>query len=189
MKVREFSEIRIGHAFRKRLINVPNGDVKVIQPKNISSDGFVSFAEGGPLQTNTSVSKPLQSRDVLVVNRGRFAATVFDFRSPGIWIVPSSILVLSVKKETVLPEYVACYFNSTNGQRMFRRHIEQTTVPFISMTNLANMDIPVPSLKRQQKLIAFDRSATKYAHLSNRKKELLREILNNELDIDDQERN
>ncbi len=186
MRIKDFCNVRIGHAFRERLSNVPNGDVMVIQPKNISAEGVVSFGPGEPLKTNASVSKPLQPEDVLVVNRGRFAATVFDLPDTNTWIVPSSILVLSVKKESVLPEYVACYFNSANGQRMFRRHYEQTTVPFISAKNLANMDIPIPPLERQRSLIVFEKTAKEYARLTSRKQELLKRILNDELRIESQ---
>ena len=181
MRIKKFCDIRIGHAFRKRLANVPDGDVMVIQPKNISSEGCVSFGPENPLRTYAAVSKPLQPGEVLVVNRGRFAATVFDLPDTNAWIAPSSILVLSVKKESVLPEYVACYFNSANGQKLFRRHYEQTTVPFISTKNLANMDIPIPPLKRQRALIAFEKTVKEYARLTSRKQELHKQILSYKL--------
>ena len=181
MKIREFCDLRIGHAFRERLENVPGGNVLVIQPKDISSKGIVSFEKEEPLRTSVSATRTLKPGDVLVVNRGRFVATVFDSNGNGNWIVPSSILVLSVRKETVLPEYVALYFNSASGQRLFRVHSEQTTVPFISTTNLGNMDIPVPSLEKQRALIAFDKAAGRYARLSCRKQELHREVMNHEL--------
>jgi restriction endonuclease S subunit len=181
MRIKEFCNIRMGHAFRERLVNVPEGDVRVIQPRNISSGGCISFSEGEPLHIDKSVSKPLRNGDVLVVNRGRFVVTVFALAETGTWIAPSSILILSVKKESILPEYVACYFNSPSGQRMFRRHYEQTTVPFISTKNLANMDIPVPPLERQRSLVAFEKVAKEYARLTNRKLELQRQILSHAL--------
>ena len=186
MRIKEFCNIRMGHAFRERLVNVPDGNVMVIQPRNISSAGIMSFSRGEPLKTDVSQPKQLKQGDVLVVNRGRFAATVFDLPDTGTWIVPSSILVLSVKKESILPEYVACYFNSAKGQRMFRRHYEQTTVPFISTKNLANMDMSIPPLERQRALIAFEKSTKEYACLTNRKRELQRQILSNALMVEKQ---
>jgi len=186
MKVKDFSGIRMGHAFRERLTNVSGGGVSVIQPKNISAAGDLYFSEGEPVQTDVSVSKALQPGDVLVVNRGRFVATVFDLSLENTWIVPSSILVLSIKKESVLPEYVALYFNSTNGQNLFRRHYEQTTVPFISTKNLANMDMPIPALEKQRALIAFEKTTRDYARLSDRKLELQKQILNHELPASEQ---
>lgn len=171
----------MGYAFRKRLEHMPGGGVKVIQPKNISSGGILSFEDEEPWLTDISASKPIQYGDVLLVNRGRFAATVFNLSDPGPWKVPSSILILSIKNESVLPEYVSLYFNSENGQKLFHRHLEKTTVPFIRASNLANMDIPVPPIKKQLALVKFETTNREYAHLSNRKLELLRQILNIEL--------
>jgi restriction endonuclease S subunit len=181
MRIRDFGDIRMGHVFRQRLARVPGGKVMVIQPKNIGPQGSISFGDEGPLQTDVTVTRPLRPKDVLVVNRGRFAAAVFDLPESDTWIVPSSILALSVNEQSVLPEYVACYFNSAHGQRLFRLHCEQTTVPFISAGNLGHMDIPIPPLERQRSLVAFDRTAAKYSLLSNRKQELYRQILNHEL--------
>ncbi|MCD4750799.1 MAG: restriction endonuclease subunit S [Thermoanaerobaculales bacterium] len=183
MRVQDFCNIGIGHAFRQRLTRVPDGNVLVIQPKNIAPDGSISFGDEGPLRTYVAVSRPLWPNDVLIVNRGRFAAAVFDLPESDPWIVPSSILVLSVNMRAVLPEYVACYFNSSSGQRLFRRHCEQTTVPFMSAKNLGDLDLPIPSLDRQHSLVAFDRATARYAVLSSRKQELLRGILNRELRI------
>ncbi|MFP4451956.1 MAG: hypothetical protein ACLFPI_01155 [Desulfobacterales bacterium] len=185
MKVKDFGEIRIGHAFRERLVAVPDGEIKVIQPRNILPEGLV-FGKDEPLRTDINAPKPLQRGDVLVVNRGRFAATVFDLPESDIWIVPSSVLVLSIFDQAVMPEYVALYFNSGSGQKMFRRHLELTTVSFISAKNLGEIDIQIPLIKRQKDLIAFEKDAMKYTRLSNRKQALLKEILNNELNHEKQ---
>jgi len=181
MRIKDFSIIKIGYAFRESMVNVPDGDVKVIQPKNITGDGRIEFRDGEPLRVDVSISSSLQRGEVLVVNRGRFAASVFDPPDDNTWIVTSSILVVDITKKSILPEYIACYLNSGNGQRLFRRHYEQTTVPFISRKNLGQMDIPIPSVERQKSLIAFEKTAKKYSRLTTRKHELLIEILNNEL--------
>ncbi len=186
MRIEEFSDIRMGHAFRSRLANVSDGSVLVLQPKNILSGGSISFSDELPLRTNASITKPLMPKDVLVVNRGRFVAAVFEPQDSATWTVPSSVLVLSITNQSVFPEYVACYLNSMNGQRLFSRHCEQTTIPFISAGNLGRMNIPVPSLECQQALIAFGDSVARYAQLTNRKQELYRQILDYELNLAEQ---
>lgn len=186
MRIEEFSNIRIGHAFRSRLANVSDGNALVIQPKNILSDGSMSFGDDDPLRTDASVTKPLAPKDVLVVNRGRFAAAVFDLSDSATWIVPSSVLVLTITNHSVLPEYVACYFNSMNGQRLFACHSEQTTIPFIGAGNLGRIDIPVPSLERQQTIIACGGAVARYAKLSNRKQDLYRQLLDHEFNLQEE---
>ncbi len=186
MRIEEFSNIRIGHAFRSRLANVSDGNVLVIQPKNILSDGSICFGSEEPLRTDAAVTKPIAPGEVLVVNRGRFAAAVFELSDSVTWIAPSSVLVLSITSQSVLPEYVACYFNSNNGQRLFLRHCEQTTIPFIGAGNLGRMSIPVPSLERQHALVACGQFITRYAQLTNRKQELCKQILDHELNQQEQ---
>ena len=182
MKIKDFCDIRIGHAFRTRLTDEPNGNVRVIQPKNVSSDGALVFKNGNPLRTNVTNPRPLLAEDVLVVSRGRFAAAVFDPPGDGEYIVPSSILVLSVRNGSALPEYVAMYINSANGQKLFRRHLEKTTVPYINTVNMANMDLPVPPMRKQRMLVDLEGTTREYARLLDRKTKLLRRIIRHELE-------
>lgn len=186
MKINDFSVIRSGHGFRERLANNPKGAFCVIQPKNICPDGLVFFNSEAPLRMEASAPKVLQPKEVLFVSRGRFSAAVFEPIDDGPWIVPSSILVLTLKSNRVLPEYMVCVFNSAHGQALLQRHCEQTTVPYISAQTLGSIDIPVPSLARQATLVALDRAASKRGRLLNRKQELIRLILNHELINDEQ---
>lgn len=183
MRIRDLSnsKIRIGHAFRSRLEYQPEGNVLVIQPKNIKLDGTISFGSNEPLRMTASAVKPLKQDELLVVNRGRFAAAVFDQPGPEVYIVPSSILIVSVETGVVSPQYLAAYINSTAGQKMFRAHSERSTVPYISPANLGSMDIPVPPLERQQMLVELDRTAAQHTRLSQRKETLLRQIIDSNI--------
>jgi hypothetical protein len=181
MRFSSFSEIRTGHAFRERLLDDPDGNVSVIQPKDIQRDGTVSFLEGRSLRTGVSSPRTLKQDEVLVVNRARIAAAVFDFSPEDRWIVPSSIMVLTLRRDIVLPQYIAIYLNSPEGQRMFRRHFEHSTIPFISTGNFGSMDVPVPPLDRQIALIEYHEMTRKYKVLTQRKHELLAQVLSHEL--------
>jgi len=181
MKVRDISRVRMGYAFRKRLLHESNGEIRIIQAKNITSDGLLLFGKNEPLRMDISISNPLQANDVLLVNRGRFAACVFKHNADTIYAAPASILIMTLRDASILPEYLALYFNSSAGQKHLKRHLEKTTIPFISTRNLANISLPVPPLDQQQKLIDFEQTIKEYRHLSNRKSELLQQLLNNEL--------
>lgn len=181
MKIRNFSDIRTGHAFRESLVDQPNGNVFVIVPKDIQADGTVSFSDGKPLSIKISSPRTINHNDVLVVNRGRFAAAVFGFPNEKDWVAPSSIMVLSIREESVLPQYIALYLNSPEGQRIFQKHLEYSTIPFISTQNMASMEIPIPSLDRQRILIKYMEAAREYKQLTKRKHKLFEQILNHEL--------
>jgi len=103
MKFRDFIRVRIVHAFRHKVTNTPGGTVMVLQPKNISVDGRISFGSDEPLRTDAPSPRLLQPNDVLMINRGRFAAAVFDIADARSSIVPTSVLVLSLIEHSVLP--------------------------------------------------------------------------------------
>lgn len=181
MKINDICTIRSGHGFRQKLVNDPDGQVKIIQPKNITEQGNIILNGKKPLRANVQGLKPLRTGDVLVVNKGRFAAAVFKMAGEDTWIVPSSVLVLTVVNDKVLPEYIALFLNSPNGQRLFYRHYEESTVPFISTENLGSMNIPVPDLEQQKTIVELYKSFQDFNRLSARKQELHKLILKHTL--------
>lgn len=181
MKIKEFGKTRVGHSFRKRLVSIPDGVSKVIEPKNISSDGVLILEEKDFVHSDVRMLPPLKTGDVLISNKGRFAAAVFDIPDKDTWIVPASIIVLTITDCNILPGYIALYMNSANGQKQFQKLNEVSTVPFVSRTNLMEMDIPVPTLEKQHLLVTFGTANRRYAELTMKKHSLMNYILNNEL--------
>jgi restriction endonuclease S subunit len=89
---------------------------------------------------------------------------------------------LPVKEEVpVLPEYLTLYFNSAKGRQAFNRLTERTTIPYLNRSNLEQMEVPVPNLETQQKLIALEHTKQRYARLTERKVELLNQLINHQL--------
>ena len=181
MKIKEFAKARVGHSFRKRLVNIPDGVSKVIEPKNISSGGALILEGTDLIHSDIRMLSPLKAGDVLISNKGRFAAAVFDIPDKHTWIVPASIIVLTITDSNILPGYIALYMNSANGQKQFQKLNEVSTVPFVSRTNLMEMDIPIPALEKQHLLVTFGTANRRYAELTMKKHSLMNNILNNEL--------
>ena len=161
-------------------MNDPAGNLLVIQPKDVSNDGVLKteqlYRVGQPSKTL------LNKGDVLLINRGRFTAMVFDEPVKESCVATSAFLVLTPKKPSqLLPEYLALYFNSTEGQNIFKRLNEKTTIPFISRTNLETVEIPLPSLERQRDLAQLGALTQRYATLSTHKLKLQTRILDHAL--------
>ncbi len=173
----------MGHAFRGRLEHDESGSIHVIQPADITNDGQVEFSMNEPLRTQLSQFKPLVKDDVLLVNRGRFAAAVFDQKDENTWIVPSSIIVISIHASDVLPEYICAFINSQPGQHLLQRYLEMSTIPFISASNLKNMKIPLPPIGQQKEIANLNQAIVQHEKLGTRKRELYRSLLNNEFGV------
>ena len=178
--IKELCTARMGYTFREKPTAVKDGSVFVIQPKDVSADGILDI--GNACRTDVSAGFPLRNGDVLLINRGRFTATVFDVDLPIPCLATSAFIVLTPNEPNrLLPEYLALFFNSSAGQATFMRLTETTTIPFISLGNLESIAIPVPSLEQQKALVALDKLNKAYARLSSRKAELQKQIVDQQI--------
>ncbi len=183
MQIKNFCATRVGHSFRKRVVNNPEGTTKVVLPGNIGDDGFLKFTNDLPLQTTTTSKRPLKTGEILLQNKGRFAAAVFNMPEDECWITPASVIILTLKTKEVLPEYIALYLNSTKGQRKLNGVKELSSIPFVTRPNLEKIEIPIPPLKKQQMLIDLNKTISKYKDLTEQKTKLLINIMNSELEM------
>lgn len=152
----------------------------VIQPKDVTSDGVLKVETPGLI--NFTAGKCLNKGDVLLINRGRFTACVFEDNLGMPCVATSAFLILTPKDPAqLLPDYLALFLNSTEGQTILKRLNETTTIPFISLSNVESIVIPVPAMDMQQKLVALEQAKQRFAQLTARKTELLNRIINQQL--------
>ena len=182
LQVSELCAARMGYTFRQKPECVKDGSALVIQPKDVTSDGILKVEI--PCLIDFPSGTNLNKGDVFLINRGRFTACVFEDNLRMPCVATSAFLILTPKDPAqLLPDYLALYLNSAEGQNIFKRLTETTTIPFIKLSNLAQIEIPVPSFDRQKALAAFGKLNQDYARLTARKLELQRQLLNRELTI------
>jgi len=93
--ISEIGSLRAGHSFRKKPEHHPDGNVCVVQLKDILSDGILDTRK---LCRTTQTSKRLlQKGDVLLINRGRFTASVFDGTFTAPCVATSAFMILTSK--------------------------------------------------------------------------------------------
>lgn len=182
MKLMDIAEVQMGYGFRSKIVNKPDGTVRVIQPKDIPDDGQLQVADVFRVRMESvKPDKFLKKGDVLLGSRGRFACTVFENQLNAPTIASGSLLILSVKDGMALPGYLAIYFNSQKGNAELNRITERTTIPYLNQSALGQLDIPLPGLETQKKLIALERVKQRYSTLTTRKTELLNTLINQQL--------
>jgi restriction endonuclease S subunit len=180
MQINELCAAKMGYSFRQKPDCIENGNALVIQPKDVTSDGVIKVDP--PCRINFPAGKSLNKGDVLLINRGRFTACVFEDTLGMPCVATSAFLILTPKDpKQLLPDYLALFLNSTDGQTILRRLNETTTIPFISLGNVESIEIPVPPLEMQQKLVDLEQAKQRFAQLTARKTELLNRIINQQL--------
>lgn len=180
MRINELCAARMGYSFRGAPACIEDGNALVIQPKDVTSAGILKVEK--PCRVNFTAEKNLSEGDVLLINRGRFTACVFEDTLGMSCVATSAFLILTPKNPAqLLPDYLALFLNSTEGQTVLKRLNKTTTIPFISLSNVESIVIPVPPLDMQKKLVALEQAKQRFAQLTARKTELLNRIINQQL--------
>jgi restriction endonuclease S subunit len=125
-----------------------------VQLKDVDSNGNLNLNE---LITIDTLPKGrfhfLQDGDVIFkAKSNRHVAAVFRSGMENI-IITLHYFVLSLKDSIVLPEYLAWYLNQRSAQKYFNSNAAGTRIPIINKQILSELNIPIVSLEKQQRVI------------------------------------
>lgn len=89
--------------------------------------------------------------------------------------------IIRVKSDKILPEYLAWYINQKPAQTYFLKHSPGTVIPVITSKNLGNLDVSIPTLYIQKKIIEIHKLSIREAYLTKKilykKKRLIETLL------------
>lgn len=173
---KEISEIIAGYTFRKALINDPNGDTQVLLAKNINSYGDINYSELPRINlTLPRTNAFIRRNDVILSSRGIFRAGTF-YKEMENTIASSSLFILRIRDNAVIPEYLSIYLNSEAGQNSIQKILTGSSIKTILRGALENLSIPIPSLKVQKLIIEISDNWQKREKLLNQKINLSKNI-------------
>lgn len=166
------AEIRMGATLRGRDATrpVPTGSCRFVRIGDISQDGELLTNELIRIEPNESIKDDLflRSGDVLFPNRGtRTTALAFRLDVP-CTVVGAQFFVLRPDPARVLPEYLAWFLRSDEAARHFEGRRKGSYVQIIQRSDLAEMEMPLPSLEVQQKIVEAASLALKARDLEER---------------------
>ncbi len=167
--LKNFSDVVSGYTFREALSVNEEGDIKVLLAKNINKDCTVNYSDfvriGVSLpRTNSFIEK----NDVIISARGTFKAGVFLDESKNV-VASSSVFILRIKCNDILPEYLAIYLNSDAGQGDIQKNLTGGSIKTILRKSLEDLSVPVPALSVQKMIIDIHNNWKKREGLLNKK--------------------
>ncbi len=185
MRLPHISTIRTGYTVRGRLEAAERGGVLVIQLGDLSPDGSVNPEQLTRVRLGDLPDKYfVRAGDVVFRSRGeRNTAFALDtrFREPALAVLP--LFVLRPKVDVVLPEYLAWTINQPPAQRHFDSFARGTGLRMVPRSSLDALDIDVPDLETQHKIVAIDALAAREHALSvlaaDKRRQLISLILGN----------
>ncbi|WP_443738708.1 restriction endonuclease subunit S [Treponema sp.] len=180
--LKEIADIRTGFSFRSKLESDPDGNVMVIQLKELSENNTVDSSTAVKISMQeVSGNYLLQKGDLVFRSRGldTTAAIMAEHSDNTILSAPFQRIRIS-DIEQIMPEYLLWYINSKEAQLYFATNKTGTSVSMISTAVLADLSVVIPSVEIQKKIIEINRLSMKEIELQEeliRKKRMLTESI------------
>lgn len=168
MRLADACTIHTGYTARGRLEPTATGGVLAIQLRDISPDGLVDPERLTRVQLEDLADRYfVRAGDVVFRSRGeRNTASALDerLREPALAVLP--LVVLRPKRDVVTPEYLAWAINQPPAQRHFDVAARGTNIRMIPRSSLDDLELGVPDIETQKKIVAVNVLAERERKLS-----------------------
>jgi type I restriction enzyme S subunit len=171
------AEIRMGVTLRGRDATrpVPSGSYRLVQIGDISPEGTLRGKDLIRIEPNDPVSEGhfLRPGDVLFPNRGtRTTALAYSLTEPRT-IAGAQFFVLRADTERVQSEYLAWFLRSEEAARHFASRRKGSYVQTIQRGDLAELEVPLPPLPIQRKIVEAAKLASTERKFTQRLADLI----------------
>ncbi len=175
--LKEIALVIAGYSFRSALKPRSEGSMAVIQAKDIVDNLFVNSNNLTKIDPPQYQAKAItQKNDIVVSSRGCFRANVVQDNTSKI-IAASSVYVLRLQDKNILPEYLAIYLNSIDGQKKLKEKVTGSVIKTILRKDLENIKIPIPGQDIQNKIIKIYNNNQIQQKLLTQKKILINQVV------------
>ena len=157
VRLGEICHLSSGFTTRGRLEPAPSGGLPAIQLRDVQGDDEVN---SGNLHRYLIGDLParylVRGGEVIFRSRGEpNTATVVSasLGEPAVVILP--LIIIRPNRDVVLPEYLAWAINQPDVQRRLDAKAQGTSLRMISKAVLEQIDIPLPDLDTQGRIVAI----------------------------------
>ncbi len=170
--LKNIANIITGYTFRSAIKPEDKGYLLILQSKNITDDLIISDKKLIKVfHKTTRANSFIKNNDVVISSRGTFRSAVV--KSTKKILTSSSVYILRLTSNQILPEFLSLYLNSSNGKKNILSITTGSTIKSILRSDLENLKIPIPSLSVQKNLINL------YQNQKNQSKFLKEKIIIN----------
>lgn len=183
LKLMELATVQMGYSFRSRIEPAENGEIKVIQMKDLSSENTVNRQELIAVDVpNIQEHHLVQKGDLVFRSRGLDSTSAILTEDLGKAIVAAPLIKIRIKNnQIILPEYLNWFIAQKDSQIFFTSRAKGTTQQMISRQAVDDLEVNVPSIDRQKSIVELASLAIKEQYLleqiAKRKAQYISEVL------------
>lgn len=179
MRLPELCSVHTGYTARGRLEPVAAGGVLAIQLRDFTSEGLIDPKRLTRVCLNDVSDRYfVRAGDVVFRSRGeRNTAAALDERLGEAALAVLPLMILRPNPEVVMPEFLAWVINQPPAQRHFDAAARGTNMRMIPRSSLDDLELNVPDIETQRKIIAVDVLAERERELSQLTVEIRRKMM------------
>ncbi len=174
MRLGEISKIRTGLALARKNASTQNSAYiypsltlkAILDIGKIDTDALDDFNASEVLNEEYLTKKD----DVIIRLREPYLAASIDESNEGLLV--SSLFAIMKPNNIIDSKFLACYINSSLAQKQFKKEANATNIPMMKLQDLAEMEVVLPSLEKQAKIVALLELAEQEITLLNELKSL-----------------
>ncbi|WP_321429218.1 restriction endonuclease subunit S [uncultured Methanolobus sp.] len=155
IKIKDIATVQMGYSFRSKLEVSENGNVTVIQMKDLLDNNTVDCTGLMKIDMQTPKEQHFARKgDLAFRSRGLINTSAVILKNPEKSIIAAPLIRIRVTNpETVLPEYLNWYISQTEAQRYLTSVQAGTSVNMIRSKQLEQMPVHLPSLSIQKNIV------------------------------------
>ena len=160
MKLKELVDVKIGLSLERKKANIAS--TAIINYNALTLRSFSSPNSFDDLQCDIFVAEMelgsqylTKENDVIVRLRSPNHAIFINNKNTGLVASSLMAIITNIYPNLLNSKYLAYYLNSQQIQNQLTKNIQGTTIPMIKTVDLLELDISLPPLVEQQKIIAY----------------------------------
>lgn len=170
----------MGYPFRSRLEHDPAGDVMVVQMRDIDDGSFLHTEDAVKVSLpDIKESHLLKAGDLLFRSRGRSYTVAQVDNGVGNAVLAAPMLL--IRPRSALPAYLHWFINLPRTQAVLSAMATGTAVQMISKDALITLQMPLPSMEQQLKIVELaalaEREQVLMANVANQRRQLVEGVL------------
>lgn len=180
--LKDIADIRTGYSFRAKLEPDSEGNILVVQLKELSDKNTIDISTAVKINMqNVSENYLIQKGDLVFRSRGMDStAAIMDISADNVILSAPFQRIRLRDTLKIIPEYLLWYINSKDAQSYFSANKTGTSVTMISTAVLADLPVIVPPVEIQKKIVEINTLSEREIELQEeliKKKKLLTETI------------
>ena len=187
MKLKDISNLRTGLVTARKKASAVDEETysyKAVTLKSFKRNGCLSveYLDDFTAKEQINANYLTQYNDILVRLREPNLAVLIDEDNIDL-LIPSLVATIRVDSDSVDSKFLTYYLNSTIVKKALKSSITGTAINMIKTKELEDLEIQLPSLQEQKKIVEFldlsNKEINLLEELKNQKEKYYQEVFNN----------